>query len=91
MPQLGGIGAGIATAITYYILLAIFLYIILTGRQFADLHLFKYNFSFASVKEYLSIGVPNGLGIFMEASLFGFIIILSANSGRTTSPHIRRP
>ena len=81
MPQLGGIGAGIATAITYYILLAIFLYIILTGRQFADLHLFKYNFSFASVKEYLSIGVPNGLGIFMEASLFGFIIIFISKFG----------
>lgn len=81
MPKLGGIGAGIATAITYYILLAIFLYIIARNRQFADLHLFKFHFSLATLKEYLSIGIPNGLGIFMEASLFGFIIIFISKFG----------
>lgn len=81
MPKLGGIGAGIATAITYYALLSIFIYIIIRNKQFANLHLFRFKFSFASLKEYLSIGIPNGLGIFMEASLFGFIIIFISKFG----------
>ena len=80
-PNLGGIGAGVATAITYYILLAIFLFIIIKDKQFADIDLFKWNFSLKTLKEYLSIGIPNGLGIFMEAGLFGFIIIFITKFG----------
>lgn len=80
-PKLGGIGAGVATAITYYILLFIFIAIIANNPQFKNLGLFKIKTSLSTIKEYLSIGIPNGLGIFMEASLFGFIIIFISKFG----------
>lgn len=80
-PKLGGIGAGVATAITYYILLAIFIVIILSNPQFKQLNLLKFKYSLTNIHEYLSIGIPNGLGIFMEASLFGFIIIFISKFG----------
>ncbi len=80
-PKMGGIGAGIATAITYYIILAIFIGIIFKNPQFDNIKIFRWQFSRKAVKEYLSIGVPNGLGIFMEASLFGFIIIFISKFG----------
>lgn len=81
MPELGGIGAGIATGITYYILLAMFVLVIVRGRQFADIGLGHFSLSWGRMKEYLAIGVPNGLAIFMEASLFGFIIIFITKFG----------
>lgn len=80
-PNLGGIGAGVATAITYYILLFIFIAIIINNPQFKNLALFNFKFSLNSIKEYLDIGIPNGMGIFMEASLFGFIIIFISKFG----------
>lgn len=80
-PKLGGIGAGVATAITYYILLAIFLFIVLKDKHFASIKLFKWEFSFKLLKEYLAIGIPSGLAIFMEAALFGFIIIFISKFG----------
>lgn len=80
-PALGGIGAGIATAITYYILLAIFLVIVWRNKHLQDIRILQKQFSLAHLKEYLSIGIPNGMGIFMEASLFGFIIIFISKFG----------
>lgn len=80
-PNLGGIGAGIATAITYYILLAIFIIVIYYNKHFKDINILQYNFSIAHFKEYLAIGIPNGMGIFMEAGLFGFIIIFISKFG----------
>lgn len=80
-PKLGGIGAGVATAITYYILLCIFIFIICTNKKFKDLKIKNAVLSLSNIKEYLAIGIPNGLGIFMEASLFGFIIIFISKFG----------
>ena len=80
-PELGGIGAGVATAITYYILLAIFLIIVWRNKHLQDIKILPGKISFTDLKEYLAIGIPNGLGIFMEASLFGFIIIFISKFG----------
>lgn len=80
-PKLGGIGAGVATAITYYILLAIFLIIVWRNKHLQDIKILPGKISFTDLKEYLAIGIPNGLGIFMEASLFGFIIIFISKFG----------
>ena len=44
-------------------------------------NLLKIKIYLANIREYLSIGIPNGLGIFMEASLFGFIIIFISKFG----------
>lgn len=81
-PRLGGIGAGVATAVTYGCLFCFFM-IFTMKSSFQE---GKKLFSSLSVrerdwKEYLAIGIPNGLGIFMETSLFGFIILFIAPFG----------
>lgn len=81
-PRMGGIGAGIATALTYMILLGLFLAVILRDKIFMGKNIFSsFHMKWASWKEFLGIGVPNGLGMFMEASLFGFIVIFMAQFG----------
>ena len=83
-PAMGGIGAGIATLLTYVFLLILFLLVILKNKQFMGRELFS---SFTSYgkdwKEYMALGIPNGLATFMETSLFGFIIIFLTKFGTT--------
>lgn len=83
-PAMGGIGAGIATLLTYVFLVILFLLVILKNKQFMGRELFS---SFASYgkdwREYLALGIPNGLATFMETSLFGFIIIFLTKFGTT--------
>lgn len=82
MPALGGIGAGLATMMTYGFLLGLFLLVVmkskdLGGRQiFASLALRS-----KDLREYLVLGVPSGLSIFMEMSLFSLIIVFLSRYG----------
>lgn len=82
MPALGGIGAGFATMMTYGFLLGLFLLVVmkskdLGGRQiFASLALRS-----KDLREYLVVGVPSGLSIFMEMSLFSLIIVFLSRYG----------
>lgn len=82
MPALGGIGAGLATMMTYGFLLGLFLLVVmkskdLGGRQiFASLALRS-----KDLREYLVVGVPSGLSIFMEMSLFSLIIVFLSRCG----------
>lgn len=81
-PRMGGIGAGIATAITYVCLLFMFLFIVLRQKQFMGRDIFSsLSMKWANWKEFLGIGIPNGMGMFMESSLFGFIVIFMAKFG----------
>lgn len=82
LPALGGIGAGLATMMTYGFLLGLFLLVVmkskdLGGRQiFASLALRS-----KDLREYLVVGVPSGLSIFMEMSLFSLIIVFLSRYG----------
>lgn len=82
MPALGGIGAGLATMMTYGFLLGLFLLVVmkskdLGGRQiFASLALRS-----KDLREYLVVGVPSCLSIFMEMSLFSLIIVFLSRYG----------
>ena len=81
-PRMGGIGAGIATLLTYMILLLLFLLVVLRERQFQGRAVFgSWRIRRPVLREFLGIGVPNGLGMFMESSLFGFIVIFIARFG----------
>lgn len=83
-PAMGGIGAGIATLLTYVFLLILFLLVILKNKQFMGRELFSSFVSYGKDwKEYLALGIPNGLATFMETSLFGFIIIFLTKFGTT--------
>lgn len=82
MPALGGIGAGLATMMTYGFLLGLFLLVVmkskdLGGRQiFASLALRS-----KDLREYMVVGVPSGLSIFMEMSLFSLSIVFLSRYG----------
>ena len=82
MEGYGGVGAGIATAITYMLVLGMFLFVIRQDPVFQSKKIFSGLKTYIrDWKEYCEIGIPNGLGIFMETSLFGFLIIFMAKFG----------
>lgn len=84
-PALGGVGAGIATLLTYVFLVLLFLAVILSHKPFMGRALFSSPESRLFVwKEYMALGIPNALGVFMETSLFGFIIIFITKFGTET-------
>lgn len=82
-PALGGIGAGLATGITYWLEFFIFVWVVHKLTAFAPLRIFtdKFKFDMAQLRENLSLGVPMGMAIFMEASIFGVIAIFIAKFG----------
>ncbi|WP_416148805.1 MATE family efflux transporter [Salipaludibacillus sp. HK11] len=78
LPTLGGIGAGYATALTYWIIL--FFSVWMTFKVPVIRHyqiLVKWvKPSWKTWKEQLSIGIPIGLSIFFEASIFSVVTLL---------------
>lgn len=81
LPRLGGIGAGVATAVTYWVIL--FVSILLAARMeiFRSYQLFRrwYRPSLTAWWEQIRIGVPIGLSIFFEASIFSLMTLLVAS------------
>jgi len=71
-PPLGALGSGIATAIVFWIEALAFLFYVATRRHYRELHLFG-RFDApnpAAIAELLRLGIPMGVSLFMEASLF---------------------
>lgn len=67
-PRLGGVGAGVASAITYWVIFLIALVFIYRAEPFRGLQLFRkfHAMSLSSFKELLKIGVPIGFSIFLK-------------------------
>lgn len=85
-PELGGAGAGYATSFTYFIIASLTAMLIITQRPFSEfvgLQYFK-EFSAVKFKEILKIGVPMGLSIFFESSMFAVVTILISKFNITT-------
>ncbi|WLR57168.1 MATE family efflux transporter [Mesobacillus subterraneus] len=85
-PELGGAGAGYATSITYYVIAGMTAVVIIKQKPFSDfvgLEYFK-EFSGEKVKEILKIGVPMGLSIFFETSMFAVVTIMISKFNITT-------
>jgi MATE family multidrug resistance protein len=78
MPALGGIGAGYATAITYWIVLAISVWMTFKVQAIKGFRLFVQwaKPSFRAWKELLVIGVPIGMAIFFEVSIFSVVTLM---------------
>ncbi|UOY93282.1 MATE family efflux transporter [Ectobacillus sp. JY-23] len=85
-PRLGGVGAGIASAVTYWCILLIAIYMIHTKYPFAPFGIFKrlYRVSFAKWKELLKLGVPIGFAIFFETSIFAAVTLLMSSFDTNT-------
>jgi len=77
-PRLGGIGTGYATAITYWLILFISIGMTFKVHPVSSYRLFKVWFapSWNAWKEQLKIGVPMGLSVFFEASIFSVVTLL---------------
>lgn len=85
-PELGGAGAGYATSITFYLIAAMTAVVIIKQQPFSEfvrLEFFK-EFSWEKVKEIVKIGVPMGLSIFFETSMFAVVTILISKFNITT-------
>lgn len=85
-PELGGPGAGYASAITYWLVLAIAVWIIHSRKPFAEFTIFKAwtKLSFARIKEISRIGVPIGISIFAETSIFSAVTLMMSTYGTIT-------
>ncbi|KAB8126581.1 MATE family efflux transporter [Gracilibacillus oryzae] len=78
MPELGGIGAGYATGITFWIILIVSIIMTFKIHAVKEYKLFIQwvKPSIKAWKEQLSIGIPIGLSIFFEASIFSVVTLL---------------
>ncbi|WP_213423061.1 MATE family efflux transporter [Bhargavaea massiliensis] len=89
-PELGGVGAGVASAITYWIILAIAIFVTHTKRPFQPYRLFRgwERISLPRWKEIIVLGVPIGISIFTETSIFAVVtLFMSGYSTETISAH----
>ncbi len=85
-PQLGGVGAGIATSITYWCIFFISILFIQKVKPFAEYNIFKIWFPIClqTWKEILKIGIPSGLAIFCEVSIFSVVTLLMSQYNTMT-------
>lgn len=85
LPRLGGIGAGVASGLTFWLLLCIFAFVLTRLEPFKSYDVFGFVRPMSSwLKEYLRIGVPMGVSIFMETSIFGVVALFIAKFGTET-------
>lgn len=85
-PELGGVGAGYATAITDWIFLGMTIFIVKKQDPFSSFQIFSKvkEFSWEQCSEILKIGVPMGLSVFFETTVFAIVTILLSKFNVTT-------
>ncbi|RKQ28648.1 MATE family efflux transporter [Oceanobacillus halophilus] len=90
LPAFGGIGAGIATGLTYWVVCIITIGVTLKMTPFRHYHLFS-NWRIPQVHnwwEQLKIGMPIGFAMFFETSVFSAVtILMSVYSTYTIAAH----
>ena len=85
-PTMGGIGAGIATALTYWIICIIAVVILMYLKPFRNYQVFS---TWEKLKvsdwfEQLRIGIPIGFAIFFETSIFSAVTLLISEYNTNT-------
>lgn len=85
-PRLGGAGAGISSAITYWCVFLIAILFIHRLHPFTDYGIFRklYGVSLSVWKELLKIGVPIGFSIFFETGVFSGVTLLMSRFDTVT-------
>ncbi|KIL48846.1 multidrug transporter MatE [Jeotgalibacillus alimentarius] len=90
LPALGGVGAGVASATTYWLICLISVLIVHRNRPFSLYHVFRQKaaFDFSKWKEILLIGIPIGFSIFFETSIFSAVtLFMSVYSTEVIAAH----
>jgi multidrug resistance protein, MATE family len=83
LPALGAAGLGYATSIVLWLQLLGFATYLATSPRFADLHLFAH-FElprWAAIRDLLRVGLPMGVSVFMEGSLFVATLLVIGSMG----------
>ncbi|NDI36251.1 MATE family efflux transporter [Chengkuizengella sediminis] len=85
-PQMGGVGAGYASAITYWCILLIALFVIMKFQTFSHYRLFSRveKISFEVWGRLMKIGIPIGFSIFFETSIFAAVTLLMSEFDTNT-------
>ncbi|MFN2745734.1 MULTISPECIES: MATE family efflux transporter [Bacillus] len=85
-PKLGGAGAGLASALTYWCICLISLFIVHKKTPFYQFRVFRtfYRFSFTESLNLLKIGLPIGFAIFFETSIFAAVTLLMSHFDTVT-------
>lgn len=85
-PEMGGAGSGYATGITYWLVVLVSAILIQTQTRLRKFGVFKglTALRFSKIKEIIGIGVPNGLTILFETSIFSAVTILMGAFGTET-------
>lgn len=90
VPAFGGIGSGIATAITYWLVCGIAIVIVMKNSPFRLYNTFS-NWSLPAISDWweqLKIGVPMGFAIFFETSIFSAVtLLMSVYNTETIAAH----
>ena len=81
LPELGGVGSGVATSITYWIIVIISILVVIQLKPFTNYHVYQklHPFSAKECWNFLKIGVPIGLSIFFETSIFSAVTLLMSS------------
>nr|MDT0250568.1 MATE family efflux transporter [Endozoicomonas sp.] len=82
-PELGGVGCGYATAICFWVMFMLMAVYTMVSRQHRKIGLFS-QWDFPSpgmISGHLKLGVPIGLAIFFEASIFSVVALLIGKLG----------
>ncbi|MDA7027791.1 MATE family efflux transporter [Bacillus sp. CLL-7-23] len=85
-PKLGGAGAGLASALTYWCICLLSLFIIHKKVPFYEFRIFGtlYSFSFSESLKLLKLGLPIGFAIFFETSIFAAVTLLMSHFDTVT-------
>ncbi|WP_195570627.1 MATE family efflux transporter [Paenibacillus sp. 1001270B_150601_E10] len=85
-PSLGGAGSGLATSITYIIIMSVAIWFMKRNDGMKELRMLSAweKISFKKWKEVLKIGTPIGLSIFFEVSIFAMVTLLMSNYDTVT-------
>ncbi|WP_163102717.1 MATE family efflux transporter [Peribacillus alkalitolerans] len=86
LPELGGVGSGYASAITYWLITIIAFFVIKKNQPFASFNIFSklYSISIKEWKAIFKIGVPIGFSIFFETSIFSAVTLLMSDFNTIT-------
>ncbi|MGE6610436.1 MATE family efflux transporter [Peribacillus sp. NPDC076916] len=85
-PELGGVGSGYATSITYWLIALVAIIVVIKINPFSTYDVFSefFRVSWKEWKALLLIGVPIGLAIFFETSIFSAVTLLMSKYDTVT-------
>ncbi|KAA9002056.1 MATE family efflux transporter [Affinibrenneria salicis] len=78
MPELGGVGCGVATAIVYWLMLLMMAFYVRRSRSMADISITSRGCKpeAQTLRRLFNLGLPLGLAFFFEVTLFAVVALL---------------